>query len=183
MKVVEIYRNNRNIILLAVLIIILVVIVSGCVLIPSLFYDQWIWKYYWGPVVADATPNVTTAIHKGIIAKEGYTIISEITYGIILVIALYAIYKLLKKLRISIDWKSKQITMHLHAFINKEKDASKCEMVFWDAYDIQVPHTSPWGESSSINEVHRSGDTFEIEMQSGDKIKIKSSDYSFNSLK
>jgi len=78
------------------------IIVLGCVLLPSVFYDQWIWKYYWGPVVADATGG--TASYHGVIASEGYTLVSEITYGIILVCALYGLYKLLKKLEISIDW-------------------------------------------------------------------------------
>ena len=70
---------------------------------PSIFYDQWIWKYYWGPVVADASSGV--AFHNSVEAYEGYTILSELTYGIILIFALYAIYKLLKRLKITVDWR------------------------------------------------------------------------------
>jgi len=66
------------------------------------FYDQWIWKYYWGPVVADASGHSVS--YHGVVAQEGYTLISEITYGIILVCALYGLYKLLKKLNITVDW-------------------------------------------------------------------------------
>ena len=58
---------------------------------------------YWGPVVADSQGG--TAVFNGIEAQEGYTIISEITYGIIVIIALYLIYKLLKKLEIKVDWR------------------------------------------------------------------------------
>ena len=76
---------------------------------PSIFYDQWIWKYYWGPVVADASGEV--AIHNGVQAREGYTIVSEITYGIILIFALYAIYKLLKKLKITVNWRFALVLM------------------------------------------------------------------------
>jgi uncharacterized membrane protein len=76
--------------------------VLGCVLLPSLFYDQWIWKYYWGPVVADAHGHPVS--WKGIYAREGYTFVSEITYGIILIFAVYGLYKLLRRLNISIDW-------------------------------------------------------------------------------
>ena len=72
---------------------------------PSVFYDQWIWKYYWGPVVADAAQDSTVAMHNGVEAREGYTLVSEITYGVILIIAVFAIYKLLQKLRISINWR------------------------------------------------------------------------------
>jgi len=46
-----------------------------------------------------------TATYNGIQAEEGYTLLSEITYGIILIAALFVIYKLLKKLEITIDWR------------------------------------------------------------------------------
>jgi uncharacterized membrane protein len=81
---------------------IIAVIMIGYLLAPTLVYDQWIWKYYWGPVVADASGHSVS--FSGVTAQEGYTILSEITYGIILVCALYGLYKLLKKLEIRIDW-------------------------------------------------------------------------------
>ena len=74
----------------------------GYLLWPTLIYDQWIWKYYWGPVVADATGHA--ASYHGVVAVEGYTLVSEFTYGVILICALFGIYKLLKKLEIQIDW-------------------------------------------------------------------------------
>jgi len=78
-------------------------IIGGLIFFPSIFYDQWIWKYYWGPVVADASGG--TAVHNGVIAKEGYTIVSEITYGLMVIVALFLIYKLLKKLKIVVNWR------------------------------------------------------------------------------
>jgi len=96
------WRQHTTAILLAIVLGIIVVIVGGCLLLPTVFYDQWIWKYYWGPVVADATGHSVT--WHGAAAQEGYSVVSEITYGIILVCALYALYKLLKKLDITIDW-------------------------------------------------------------------------------
>jgi uncharacterized membrane protein len=105
MAIIEAYRRNPATFLLWVLLVITVILIAGIVLMPSIFYDQWIWKYYWGPVVADAANNSGVAYHNGIAAHEGYTIISEITYGIILVLALYAIYKLLKRLKIVVDWR------------------------------------------------------------------------------
>jgi uncharacterized membrane protein len=94
-------RQKRGVIL-GIFLGIIAVIVIGYLLAPTLIYDQWIWKYYWGPVVADASGH-QVAFH-GVVAQEGYTLLSEITYGIILVCALYGLYKLLKKLEISIDW-------------------------------------------------------------------------------
>jgi uncharacterized membrane protein len=78
------------------------IIIIGYLLAPTLVYDQWIWKYYWGPVVADALGHPVS--YNGVAAQEGYTILSEITYGVILICALYGLYKLLKKLEIRIDW-------------------------------------------------------------------------------
>ena len=99
----EWYRTHKTIIYGAILAAIVCIIIGGLLFMPNLFYDQWIWKYYWGPIVADAAGHSVS--WNGVYANEGYTLISEITYGIILVIALYAIYKFLKKLKIIIDWK------------------------------------------------------------------------------
>ena len=99
------FEKNKIYIFLGVFIGIILVIIIGSIIFPSIFFDQWIWKYYWGPIVADANPNSSTAVHNGVIAVEGYTLISEITYGLILIVALFLIYKLLKKLNIIIDWK------------------------------------------------------------------------------
>ena len=99
------FEKNKLFIFLGILILIISIIILGCLFVSSIFYDQWIWKYYWGPIVADANPDATTAIHNGVVAAEGYTLISEITYGIILIISLYSIYKLFKKLKIIIDWR------------------------------------------------------------------------------
>jgi uncharacterized membrane protein len=103
MKLIDFYRRNPTFFYLYILIIIMLIIIVGLIFVPSIFYDQWIWKYYWGPIVADASDGFAT--HNGIVAVEGYTIISEITYGIILIIAIYAIYKLLIKLNITVDWR------------------------------------------------------------------------------
>lgn len=99
----EFYRRNRTKIILLVLSSIVIFVLAGLILFPTIFYDQWIWKYYWGPVVADASGG--TAVYNGVEAQEGYTIISEITYGFLVIIALYLIYKLLKKLEITVDWR------------------------------------------------------------------------------
>lgn len=103
MKINEHYKKNPGAFFLYILIGIVGVITAGLVLFPKIFYDNWIWRYYWGPVVADATSG--TAVHNGVIANEGYTMVSEITYGILIIISLYVIYKLLKKLEITVDWR------------------------------------------------------------------------------
>lgn len=105
MNFMERCQKHKTFIYLSIPLLIIIAIIVGYIVAPSLVYDQWIWKYYWGPVVADATPNSMTATYHSIQAEEGYTLLSEITYGIILIAALFVIYKLLKKLEITIDWR------------------------------------------------------------------------------
>ena len=93
-KIVEFYRKKPRDFSIYLLVIILGVIIAGVVLFPTHFYDNWIWKYYWGPVVADACNG--KAVFNGVSASEGYSIVSEITYGVILIFSLYVIYQLLK---------------------------------------------------------------------------------------
>lgn len=102
MKLPILSARQKIILGLGIFLGILTVIIVGYFLAPSVVYDQWIWKYYWGPVVADATGHSVS--YNGIVALEGYTLLSEVTYGVILVCALYGLYKLLKKLEIKIDW-------------------------------------------------------------------------------
>jgi len=85
-----------------VILLLLIVIIIGCLVAPGIFYDQWIWKYYWGPVVSDVAGHPVT--WHGVQANEGYTLVSEVTYGLILLGALYGIYQLLKRLQVTIDW-------------------------------------------------------------------------------
>ena len=102
MKLPQITPRQKIALFLGVFLGIFGVIIIGYLVAPTLVYDQWIWKYYWGPVVADATGH-SVSFH-GITAQEGYTLLSELTYGIILIFTLYGLYKLLKKLEIKIDW-------------------------------------------------------------------------------
>jgi uncharacterized membrane protein len=102
MKFIPTIVRYKTLLFLGILLGVIAGITIGCFYASSLFYDQWIWKYYWGPVVADASGHSVS--WNGIVAEEGYTFISEITYGIILVCALYGLYQLLKKLKITIDW-------------------------------------------------------------------------------
>ncbi len=100
-KLDELMENIDKVLVYSAIIAV-VIVMFGLVFLPELFYDNWIWKYYWGPVVADASGG--TAVFNGVEANEGYTIVSEITYGLILISGIYGIYRLLKKLDIVVDW-------------------------------------------------------------------------------
>jgi uncharacterized membrane protein len=74
-----------------------VVIAAGLMLFPDLFWDKFIYKYFWGPVVADKEGRPVDGI------SEGYNIYSTIVYALFLAAALYAMYRIAKRLRIEID--------------------------------------------------------------------------------
>ncbi len=80
---------------------VLVVVILGFIFAPHIFYDQFIWKYFWGPLKADAE-NQAVELH-GIWAYEGYTLVSEIIYGIFLIVSLLGIYKLFKFLKVQVN--------------------------------------------------------------------------------
>jgi len=79
---------------------IVAIIIIGLLFFPHVFYDQFIWKYLWGPIKADAVGHPVE--WQGIWVKEGYTLVSEIIYGGLLVLALIGIYKLFKILKVTI---------------------------------------------------------------------------------
>ncbi|MFC7154313.1 DUF63 family protein [Halomarina halobia] len=95
----------------------LVVLVGGSLVFRELVYDQFLWQYFWGPVVADAN-NAACAVRAGgsvdlvydpatcaraeatgrIVAEPGYTLVSEVGYAATLVFMLAGVLFLLRRL-------------------------------------------------------------------------------------
>ncbi|MEM0493311.1 MAG: DUF63 family protein [Candidatus Thermoplasmatota archaeon] len=80
----------------------MIIVTGGIILYPSVFYDQWIWRYYWGPIVADASGHPVS--YNNVTAYEGYTTVSEITYGLILIFSIIGLYALIRKIKVKVDW-------------------------------------------------------------------------------
>jgi uncharacterized membrane protein len=92
----------------------LVALVGGALLFPRQVYDQFIWKYFWGPVYADAqgtscawlqngaptTPasGGVCANHPATVARPGYTLVSEVGYAIVGLTAVIGIVFMLRRL-------------------------------------------------------------------------------------
>jgi len=66
--------------------------VSAALIFPEVIYDNFIWRYFIGPVVADAVGHPVS--YHGVEAVAGYTLLSEIIYGAILLVMFYLLYKL-----------------------------------------------------------------------------------------
>ncbi len=82
--------------------LILIFLFGGCMIFPSIFYDNFIWKYFWGPIISDSTNQVVSL--NGVEAADKFTWISEIVYGLMIVVAIYWCYRLIKKWKICINW-------------------------------------------------------------------------------
>ena len=48
---------------------------------------------------------------------------------------------------------------------------------FSDCTNVCIPNESPCGQSASVNTISQDGNTFKIEMQSGDVISVNSSSF------
>jgi uncharacterized membrane protein len=80
----------------------LIVLVVGTFVLPDLFYDQFLWKYFWGPIIEDATSGHVS--HHGIVPAEKFTVLSELIYGMLVIGALLGLYRLLKRWNVPVDF-------------------------------------------------------------------------------
>jgi len=73
----------------------------GLIVAPGIFYDHFIWKYFWGPIVADAVGHPMS--YHGVAAAEGYTLVSEFAYGALLLLLVYLMYRFFEFFDIKVD--------------------------------------------------------------------------------
>lgn len=99
MKIVSLYERNKLKVWAGFLIGIPVFLIMGIILLPEIFWDSFIWRYFWGPVVADSRDQSVNGI------SEGYNTVNTVTYGICMIIAFYGIYELVEHFEIKIDSK------------------------------------------------------------------------------
>jgi len=91
------YREHRIIVWILIVSIPTAILALGCLLAPQLFWNDFIYRYFWGPIVSDLEGRPVEGI------AEGYNIVSTIVYALLLAGALYAMYRSLRRLRISMD--------------------------------------------------------------------------------
>jgi uncharacterized membrane protein len=89
-------------------------LVGGTLLAPKLVYERFIWKYFWGPVYADAHGVSCAWLENGApvtsraaggtcadvatLARPGYTLVSEVGYAVVGLTAVVGIAFLLRRL-------------------------------------------------------------------------------------
>jgi hypothetical protein len=65
----------------------------------------------------------------------------------------------------------------------RHSQLSDCTLTFTGVSSLTLPRTQPWGPSQSINSAsERNKGQYEIELQSGDLIKIDASDVGLSSI-
>ena len=79
----------------------LVLLGVGFALFPRVVYDQFIWQYLWGPVVADAANQPVT--HNGITAVTGYNPVNTVTYLVVVLYALPGLREFLSAFKIDLS--------------------------------------------------------------------------------
>jgi uncharacterized membrane protein len=94
-------------------------VAAAAVAFPRRVYDGFLWRYFWGPVDADAHGAVCAvrsggaterlysgsacAAADGITATPGYTTVSTVSYAIVLVFMLVGVYLLLRRLDVQLS--------------------------------------------------------------------------------
>ncbi len=75
---------------------------------------------------------------------------------------------------INVDWSGATCTFILSALLDgMDKPGIARNLRFKGVEELHIPHGVPWGESSYVNESKQlSANTFSIQMQSGDDIRI-----------
>jgi len=91
------YDQHWKLVWTFILIVPTAVIALGCIVWPELFWDNFVWKYIWGPIVADAK----RAPQGGI--AEGYNVVNTTVYAIILAVAVLGIWRAFSYLGIRLD--------------------------------------------------------------------------------
>jgi uncharacterized membrane protein len=97
----------------------LAALIGGSLLFPRTVYDGFVWHYFWGPVQADANAAVCAVRAGGAprylyesaacsaapepVAYPGYTLVSEVGYVVVLLIALTGLIFLLERLDVGSD--------------------------------------------------------------------------------
>jgi uncharacterized membrane protein len=112
----EALRRNAERAWAAAVLTVAALLVVGSLLFPRAVYGGFLWHYFWGPVYADAHGAACAVWNGGArtllyaasecraaaepVAYPGYTLVSEVGYMVTLVVALYGVLILLRRLDI-----------------------------------------------------------------------------------
>jgi hypothetical protein len=74
---------------------------------------------------------------------------------------------------LALEWAEGVCTATFERWSNQAQKPLPCVLRWEGVTDLAIPRSYPWGRSASVNATSFDGQhTYEIEMQSGDRIKI-----------
>lgn len=85
---------------------------AAYILNPNLVYDGFVWKYYWGPIVADAAGGPVSS--GGVTAYPGYNWVNTLTWAAVLGAALLGLIRLFRRAGIVLE---RRLVLHLLPFV------------------------------------------------------------------
>ncbi|MFW5906744.1 MAG: DUF63 family protein [Candidatus Natronoplasma sp.] len=91
------YRRNKLKVWIVLVVGLPLLLLAGSLLIPDLFWERFLWRYFWGPVVADAEGRPVDGV------GSGYNPVNTVTYASVLVTAFFGIYEIIDHFDIKID--------------------------------------------------------------------------------
>jgi uncharacterized membrane protein len=80
------------------IVIVLSTLVLGSLFFTDLFWDGFIYRYFWAPIVADKEGRPVDGI------REGYNVYNTLVYAIILGGALFGVHRTFKRIGLDIEW-------------------------------------------------------------------------------
>ena len=97
MRLLEYYQKNKLKTWFLILTVPTLILLVGSLVLPDLFWDGFLFKYFWGPVVADAKGEPVNGI------AEGYNWMNTLVYGVLAALSLLGIYEIIDHYDIEVD--------------------------------------------------------------------------------
>ncbi len=69
----------------------------GTLIAPRQVYDNFVWKYYWGPIKADGMSR-HSLVHNGVEAFAGYNLVNTLSWVVLMAVCILGLYQLLRRL-------------------------------------------------------------------------------------
>ncbi len=88
-KTSKFYRTNKLKSWLILLGVPSAILMVGSLLFPEIFWDRFLWRYFYGPVVADAEGQAVNGI------TAGYNPVNTLSYALALIVTFFGVYELL----------------------------------------------------------------------------------------
>ncbi|MFW6304878.1 MAG: DUF63 family protein [Candidatus Saliniplasma sp.] len=97
MNLIEIYLDNKLKSWILILTVPTVILIFGSLILPELFWDSFLFRFLWGPVLADARDEPVNGI------SEGYNWVNTLAYGLVVALSLLGIYEIIDHYDIEVN--------------------------------------------------------------------------------